>query len=453
MYSDALLSAHEAEISRLEALKEQRLPTLQLIDRHRSLIKDREDLASSSQDASRLLAKGTKGEKRDPTRLLREEKMRKRIAKDLPKIEAEIIRTLEDWEDEYGRPFLVFGERYLDVIAEASAKKAPPRSKTPNGMGPPPKLSKTPVASAAPSRAQSQAPASTLRSKTPVPSSMMRPAPVSSSKPNGMLKSPSKIPARVPLGAHNGNSPERQQRPPPSMSQNENGNASGTMRKLGMAPPPKMRDLYNPPELATPMSGYAPSDVSRSGSVVRQTQPEDPYNDNYQQQQHFNRSQFSQSQYSQHQHLTAASRAGSATPLPYDHNNTYREHYAMPPPPRPNHHQQYEHHYAASTSSTAPSTILSSAASTSSRQISADSSNGGTVSGSENWESYASDDEEDGRDAYFAKLRNARNAGASGVVMKRGMDDGVMDGRDGRGAKILRGADACREGSWATDEA
>lgn len=91
----------------------------------------------------------------------------------------------------------------------------------------------------------------------------------------------------------------------------------------------------------------------------------------------------------------------------------------------------------------------SSAASTSSRQISADSSNGETVSGSENWESYASDEEEDGRDAYFAKLRAARTAGVPVMKMKRGMDDAVMDER---GAKTMRGTDGCREGSWATDE-
>jgi protein regulator of cytokinesis 1 len=86
--SDALLSAHEAEIARLESLKENRLPMLQKIERHRELIKERDELQQSSQDASRLMARGQKGEKRDPGKLLREEKMRKRIAKDLPKIEA-----------------------------------------------------------------------------------------------------------------------------------------------------------------------------------------------------------------------------------------------------------------------------------------------------------------------------------------------------------------------------
>jgi protein regulator of cytokinesis 1 len=33
------------------------------------------------------MARGNKGERRDPGKLLREEKMRKRIAKELPKIE------------------------------------------------------------------------------------------------------------------------------------------------------------------------------------------------------------------------------------------------------------------------------------------------------------------------------------------------------------------------------
>ena len=114
VYSDALLEAHEQEISRLEALKEQRAPTLALIEKHRSLVKERDDLQASSQDASRLLGRGQKGEKRDPTRLLREEKMRKRVAKELPKVAVEVRKVLEKWEDEYGRPFLVHGERYLD---------------------------------------------------------------------------------------------------------------------------------------------------------------------------------------------------------------------------------------------------------------------------------------------------------------------------------------------------
>lgn len=112
VYSDALLEAHEQEIGRLEALKEQRAPTLALIDKHRSLVKDRDDLQASSQDASRLLGRGQKGEKRDPTRLLREEKMRKRITKDLPKVAVELRKV---------RLFPIFSIREVEIWPHKAA--------------------------------------------------------------------------------------------------------------------------------------------------------------------------------------------------------------------------------------------------------------------------------------------------------------------------------------------
>lgn len=118
--SDALLSAHEMEIVRLQNLLEERAPIISLIDKHRSFIGDREALAASANDASRLISRGAGGN-RDPTRLLREEKMRKRIAKDLPKVEVELKRELEKWEDEYGEPFLVNGEDYLQTLMSISA--------------------------------------------------------------------------------------------------------------------------------------------------------------------------------------------------------------------------------------------------------------------------------------------------------------------------------------------
>lgn len=214
VYSDALLEAHEQEISRLEALKEQRLPTLTLIDQHRALIKERDDLQNSSQDASRLLGRGQKGEKRDPTRLLREEKMRKRVAKELPKIALQLRKVLEKWEDEYGRPFLVHGERYLDEMEAAESKPVPgPRSKTP--AGPPPPTAKN-QKSAPPSRGNSvmKAQPSRAGAKTPVAggTGTVRRNPLTNSVATAAGRgSPSKLPARIPLSNlnHGNNSPER----------------------------------------------------------------------------------------------------------------------------------------------------------------------------------------------------------------------------------------------------
>ena len=373
VYSDALLSAHEAEISRLEALKEQRAPTLQLIEKHRSLIKDRDDLTAASQDASRLLAKNNKGEKRDPTRLLREEKMRKRIAKDLPKVEAELKKTLESWEDDYGRPFLVHGIRYLDELAAAAAKSLPPRSKTPSGPAPtthkvPLKSAPAPSSSRAGSVIRAYPPS---RSTTATPAGTLRRNPLESSVSTTGGRTPSRIPARVPLGnmQHGGNSPERR------VAATESSYDTSTMRKMGppaKAPPPKMRDLFLPPN-ATPSTAYevenmrCESAASSTTGNVRQITAEDVYDD---------RERMSY----------------VPTPMLQSDGNTPRDYRDAQPSARYNtRHQQY-------------------VPIADSRQISTTSTSTTTASGSENWETFddASEPEVDLTDACYGNLRAAK---------------------------------------------
>lgn len=372
VYSDALLSAHEAEISRLEALKEQRAPTLQLIDKHRSLIKDRDDLTAASQDASRLLGKNNKGEKRDPTRLLREEKMRKRIAKDLPKVEVELQKALERWEDDYGRPFLVHGVRYQDELAAVAAKSLPPRSKTPSG--PAPTTQKVPLKSA-PALSSSRA-GSVMRAYPPsraataTPAGTLRRNPMASSVSTTGGRTPSKIPARVPLGdmQHGGNSPERRAAAPePSYD-------TSTMRKMGpptRAPPPKMRDLFVPPNI-TPSSAYdmenmrCESAASSNTGSVRQITPEDVYDDQ--------RTSYVPISMMQSERNTPQNYQDAQASARYDTR-----------------HQQY-------------------VPVADSRQISTTSTSTTAASGSENWETFddASEPELDLTEAYYAELRAAK---------------------------------------------
>jgi len=116
VYTDALLQAHEMEIHRLEIIYEECKPVLTLINKHRELMEDKEQLALLVQDSSRLMSRGP----RDPTRLLREEKMRKRIAKELPRVDIELRKALESWEEENGEPFLVRGEPYLGALMRLS---------------------------------------------------------------------------------------------------------------------------------------------------------------------------------------------------------------------------------------------------------------------------------------------------------------------------------------------
>lgn len=86
---------------------------------------------ASLTDPARLTAKGQRG---DPGRLLREEKIRKRVAKEKPKVEQHNLvcarRSLKDilqlendllslipaWEHENNQPFLVNGTRFVEDL-------------------------------------------------------------------------------------------------------------------------------------------------------------------------------------------------------------------------------------------------------------------------------------------------------------------------------------------------
>ncbi|WEW61249.1 Microtubule bundling protein [Emydomyces testavorans] len=387
VYSDALLSAHEAEIARLEALKEQRAPVLERIEKHRSLVQDRDALAASSQDASRLTARGTGSQKRDPTRLLREEKMRKRINKELPKVEAELRKVLENWEDEYGRPFLVHGERYLEELGPPP-QKIPPRSKTPCG---PPAASR-PVSRAATSirgggtiRGQQNV---SSASKTPngtLKRSVIGNGPANNSA-NDRPRSPTKIPARMPLSnmPHGSNSPDRRTPQPYSCD---------TFRgKMGppRAPPPKMRELFAGARAETPQATYQ-CGLSRSRSVmsstssgkVRPVSPEDVYDDRQR--------SFMSSSMSHYRPISDQSFHSSHMSNRED-MNVYQQQ------PKAYTAQQPQQQYQVPASGPAL------------RQISNTSTVNTMASGSENWETYddASEPEADATEVYYAKVRAAQ---------------------------------------------
>lgn len=400
VYSDALLSAHEAEIERLMTLKEQRAPILGAIEKHKSLIADRDALSASAADASRLMLKPQKGEKRDPGKLLREEKMRKRIAKELPKVTADLKKTLEKYEDEYGRPFLVHGESYLEELEATEAKAPPPRSKTPNGIPP---RSKTPAppttAKVVPVNKPVQQPrpksvignASVTRNTTKTPTSTKpptnRPA-AATAMPSSIPRSPSKIPARAPLShlQHGSNSPERRVLPaaPATAPLPSQPNFAQSARTMGppRAPPPKMRDLLHPAPDRTPaMTAASFSSSNRPASVlssneseassryVRPMSPEDVYDDR--------------------------ERMSYMSASLVDRERQYQQNIHL--------HSSVQQHIAPQIS----------------RQTSNTSSNmttGTTASGSENWETYSDtsemEPEREVRDGYYAKVNGKRMAGA-----------------------------------------
>ncbi|CAK7242314.1 MAG: Microtubule bundling protein [Sporothrix thermara] len=441
VYSDALLEAHEHEIARLEALREQRAPTLAMVDRHHTLVQERDELAASSQDASRLMMRGQKGEKRDPGKLLREEKTRKRIAKELPKVTAELRKLLEAWEDEYGRPFLVHGERYLDVLDEgtagagagagagvgtAKAGSVPggPRSKTPANHLPmasnaaksttkrtpgisataggfsahPQRSTQSRVGAKTPTAAMASSTGAGLIKRSETASSM-----AATAGGNGNV-SPSRIPAatksRAPLGTlkHGGNSPER---PRAGAAASAAAAAAATAasndlrcaKTLGedmlrqaptlvMAPPPKMRELVRAPQLETPSNPYRATNLGSSINV-RHVEPEDVYDDRYDMD-HYDSERYDSERYDSERYDDLHSQTSGSSVRPSSQQSYSSQQY------RQLQHIQQQQQHAGSV-----------------RHISNTST---TVSGSENWETYDdySEPEPDASEAYYAKMRAAR---------------------------------------------
>ncbi|KAE8219530.1 hypothetical protein CF319_g6792 [Tilletia indica] len=151
---DGLLAAHEQAIPRILALIEAKAVVMKLVERYEEVCREEEELLESAKNTSRLFAGGKKGmgaaggpgagkvekPKRDPGRLLREEKMRKRVKVLKPKLEAEMMKSIPAWEQENGEAFMLDGERYMDklealVVARKPVSSIPPVSSVSNLAG------------------------------------------------------------------------------------------------------------------------------------------------------------------------------------------------------------------------------------------------------------------------------------------------------------------------------
>ena len=83
-HTEELLSIHEEEVRRLKEERKLKGPLLRNIQKYFDICQDERELAAAAADQSRLLGRGP----RDPGRLLREEKMRKRVTKEKPRVRA-----------------------------------------------------------------------------------------------------------------------------------------------------------------------------------------------------------------------------------------------------------------------------------------------------------------------------------------------------------------------------
>ncbi|KAF8201205.1 microtubule associated protein-domain-containing protein [Mycena galopus ATCC 62051] len=203
-HTEELLTIHEDEIKRLKEEKRMKAPLLAAIKRYFDICEEEKELAAAASDQSRLLGRGS----RDPGRLLREEKMRKRVSKEKPRLEQDLLASIPAWEQEAGRPFLVHGQSILHILMQtvgaadqenAGTNANSKRKPSPSGR-----------ATNVPARATTPTPLGAYAPRSGVVTPAVRPAPGSSnSQPTKRARTDSVTPSYAfskpaPLGAHRG---------------------------------------------------------------------------------------------------------------------------------------------------------------------------------------------------------------------------------------------------------
>lgn len=126
-----LLEYCESQIEDLKKKMDIYQPIWKLIESFDSLQKDKIRLDESTKDSSRLLARNSH------KILLEEERTRKRISRHFPTIVQDLKEKLLQFQDVFGKPFLLNGEYFLDVVIQQEAELLSKYPKSRINMKPP----------------------------------------------------------------------------------------------------------------------------------------------------------------------------------------------------------------------------------------------------------------------------------------------------------------------------
>jgi protein regulator of cytokinesis 1 len=114
LLNDDLLSQHEEYIQSLEKKLEHMRPILEVIEKREAIIQERMEYEEFLKDPTRLQQRGSALTRQ----LMKEEKMSRRIKKDLPKYTDHLNKKLRDWACAHGEAFLYKGQDYLSLMKE-----------------------------------------------------------------------------------------------------------------------------------------------------------------------------------------------------------------------------------------------------------------------------------------------------------------------------------------------
>lgn len=111
-FTDELLEEHENYIEQLKAQFEEMKPILRIIERREVILQERIEYQELQKDSDRLKQRGAALTKQ----LMEEEKMAKRIKRDLPKLTNMLGEKLQEWREKHGEEFQLNGEDYANIM-------------------------------------------------------------------------------------------------------------------------------------------------------------------------------------------------------------------------------------------------------------------------------------------------------------------------------------------------
>lgn len=109
-FTEELLEEHDREVQNVKQYYNENREILERVAKRQVLWKDFLEFERKANDKTRFFNRGCN--------LLKEEKARKKIEKELPRVEEEVKELLQIWEDKHGSPFLVGGVSFTDFIAD-----------------------------------------------------------------------------------------------------------------------------------------------------------------------------------------------------------------------------------------------------------------------------------------------------------------------------------------------
>ncbi|XP_076104948.1 protein regulator of cytokinesis 1-like isoform X1 [Mytilus galloprovincialis] len=107
-FTEELLQLHDEEVLRMKTYYEKHHELFKDISKWADLFKKMLEHERKANDPNRFNNRGGK--------LLLEEKERKKVLKELPKVEEDVKALIADWEKQHEKPFLVDGRRFVDYI-------------------------------------------------------------------------------------------------------------------------------------------------------------------------------------------------------------------------------------------------------------------------------------------------------------------------------------------------